>query len=237
MTKLLLVKRSLLTIMFAVASANLFYFFGDSFWNWYTIEDGPVENLTALALLTGALFFAYKLVVKYKERKALWVGFTALVAAVLFFAFGEELSWGQRIFSIESGDFFKENNLQGETNFHNLMLGDLKVNKIIFTYVLGGVFAVYFLLSLMLYNKVSWFKKLVDALGVPIPRFHHTLLFMGLTVMVAVIPDDKTWEVWECLFVLTFLYICVNPHNVGERLFKKMVRKEREMRASSGTYI
>jgi hypothetical protein len=33
---------------------------------------------------------------------------------------GEEISWGQRIFGWATPDFFRENNIQGETNFHNM---------------------------------------------------------------------------------------------------------------------
>lgn len=47
--------------------------------------------------------------------------YSMLMAGILFFfIFGEEISWGQRIIGIESGEFFKESNIQGETNLHNL---------------------------------------------------------------------------------------------------------------------
>jgi hypothetical protein len=51
-----------------------------------------------------------------------WLSTTAsiLCALVLFVMAGEEISWGQRLFQWETTGFFAENNIQGETNLHNL---------------------------------------------------------------------------------------------------------------------
>ena len=42
------------------------------------------------------------------------------LAVVCFFGFGEEISWGQRIFGIETPAGLKQANSQQETNLHNL---------------------------------------------------------------------------------------------------------------------
>lgn len=44
----------------------------------------------------------------------------AFLALILFWMAMEEISWGQRIFGWETSDYFLENNMQGETNLHNL---------------------------------------------------------------------------------------------------------------------
>jgi hypothetical protein len=49
-------------------------------------------------------------------RGVLWLLVAAGLAAGL-----EEISWGQQIFGFGSGEFFREHNLQRETNLHNLM--------------------------------------------------------------------------------------------------------------------
>lgn len=43
-----------------------------------------------------------------------------IAAAVIFVVCMEEISWGQRLFDIQSSDFFLSNTLQQETNLHNL---------------------------------------------------------------------------------------------------------------------
>ena len=55
----------------------------------------------------------------------------------LFFGAGEEISWGQRIFHIESSKFFNENNSQKETNLHNMIVDGVKLNKLIFSNLLS----------------------------------------------------------------------------------------------------
>lgn len=83
-------------------------------------EDYIIESLTALAAIAGGLilggigiYFAHK---NAPERAVF-----AFIAAAAFVVIGmEEISWGQRIFAIESSRFFLENNMQKEINLHNL---------------------------------------------------------------------------------------------------------------------
>ena len=61
------------------------------------------------------------LVVRFAKRKTwLLVGVFALLALVTFWMALEEISWGQRIFKWETTGYFADNNMQGETNLHNL---------------------------------------------------------------------------------------------------------------------
>lgn len=44
----------------------------------------------------------------------------AVFIALMFFVIAmEEISWGQRIFDVESSEFFLEHNMQNEINLHN----------------------------------------------------------------------------------------------------------------------
>lgn len=81
-------------------------------------EDHLIENLTALLfIMTSAfLFLATKNTSQNKAKKAL-LFFTALAFC---WAAGEEISWGQRIFNIETPEKLKEINDQGELNLHNI---------------------------------------------------------------------------------------------------------------------
>lgn len=54
------------------------------------------------------------------RKQWLLVGIFALLALVTFWMAMEEISWGQRIFKWETTGYFAENNMQSETNLHNL---------------------------------------------------------------------------------------------------------------------
>lgn len=93
--------------------------------HYLTSEDGLFENTGAFFfLLTSMIFMAgflksnppHKFLLRSVNRD-----YSLLMAGILFFfIFGEEISWGQRIIGIDSGEFFRERNIQGETNLHNL---------------------------------------------------------------------------------------------------------------------
>ncbi len=84
-------------------------------------EDGLVENLTALFLFGASMVSLYRVFEYRKMKKPLWVLTAAVIAFLFFFAAGEEISWGQRIFNIQSSEFFLEHNKQAETNLHNMI--------------------------------------------------------------------------------------------------------------------
>ncbi|MCZ7674723.1 MAG: hypothetical protein M5U35_00845 [Roseovarius sp.] len=76
------------------------------------------------------VFLALSGIILLVNARALWrrgnrggAALTAVYAIVFFFGAGEEMSWGQRIFGWESGEYFQQHNFQGETNLHNLVVG------------------------------------------------------------------------------------------------------------------
>src|SRR5690606_11535567 len=108
-------------------------FFNERFAN----EDGIVENMTTLALLGVAIVSGLRLVRLWKHQGWMWLAGTGLFIVMFFFAAGEEISWGQRIFGWETNEYFMERNAQEETNIHNLVVGETKLNKLIFSQLLG----------------------------------------------------------------------------------------------------
>lgn len=83
-------------------------------------EDGIIENLSAgVGLLVALIWFMYTIHFAYLRS---WNSMAmSMLFAVSFFMIGmEELSWVQRILDVETSTFFKENNMQGEINLHNI---------------------------------------------------------------------------------------------------------------------
>jgi len=184
----------------------------DFFNKTYAREDGAVEYATAILLFLIAILCLYRLFTS-KGKSVTWKIGTLLFALLFIFGGGEEISWGQRIFGIESSEFFTENNAQGETNLHNMVVGDTKVNKVIFSQLLMFVMVLYLIVSPILYRKQAWFKKLADKFAVPIVKWHHTIAFLVATALVATNPAGRTWEVYELVFGAVFLLIFLNPLN------------------------
>lgn len=179
-------------------------------------EDGFVENMTALGLLIISLLQLYRAFKFGRIKPIYWKIGVLFSAALFFFAAGEEISWGQRIFNIQSGEFFTQNNAQGETNLHNLVVDGKKVNKLIFSQLLSVGLVVYLLIIPLLYDKVNWIKNLVNRFAVPLPRWHHTLWFIGFSLAVLLITSNKKWEVHEMTFAMVFFLIFLRPRNIAE---------------------
>lgn len=83
-------------------------------------EDHFIENTQFVVLLVGSIWLAcLTLAAKQKKqyRQALLILF---FAAGLFLVAGDEISWSQRVFGIQTPEFIDQHNRQGETTFHNL---------------------------------------------------------------------------------------------------------------------
>ena len=194
---------------------SLYFGFTDAefFNSKFTVEDGMVEYGTAIMLFLLSILCIYRLFTIGKSKPVLWILGTLIFALLFFFGAGEEISWGQRIFDIESSEYFKENNAQAETNLHNLVVDGKKINKIIFSQLLMAVMVLYLLISPVLYRKQEWFKNLANKFAVPIVKWHHTIAFIISTVLVAINPPDRKWEVYELAFGVIFFLIFLNPLN------------------------
>jgi hypothetical protein len=198
---------SLLSFGVSMSWINLQWFNGV-----YCIEDGFIETLTVLALLLIA-FLTGKYAIKL-SRKRNWMFSVVMIFLCLFsvFAAGEEISWGQRIFEIESSDFFQKNNAQGETNLHNLVVGGVKVNKLLFSQLFTVGAAVYLLVLPFLYRKNKGFQAFIDRCGIPVPRWYQS----GAVVLVSLftlICNGRSSELQEFGAVSVFFLIIFNPLN------------------------
>ena len=100
-----------LAVIFAV---SLYLgFTNESYFNdVFAAEDNAVEWTTAIMLLCVSILCVVRLLTISKEKSMTWKLGVCAFALIFFFGAGEEISWGQRIFNIESSAFFMENNAQ-----------------------------------------------------------------------------------------------------------------------------
>ncbi len=179
----------------------------------YTYEDGLVEWLTVFGLLLGAGVCVYRFIKLLGRRSWIFLAVTLLLGTMLFVVAGEEVSWGQRIFGIESSDFFRQNNLQKETNFHNMVVNGVKINKVIFTFGLIAALGIFLLILPYLYKRNARIKAWADSWGIMIPRNYQIIAFLLLFATTALLKHEKNAEVLECGAGLLFFLIVRYPFN------------------------
>ena len=175
-------------------------------------EDGVIEYLTASFLLFASIKLFFLFLKIYKKYSVFNFGLLSY-SLVLFFGFGEEISWGQRIFGIQSPSFFSENNFQGEINIHNMMVMGVDLNRWIFTYVLVLIFTFYFLITPIMYYKNKFPKTVVNRFSFLIPNYLYSSIFLITTLIINLNLAEKVSEVWECSFAVTIFFICFNSLN------------------------
>jgi hypothetical protein len=91
---------------------------------WYRVllvEDSPYENVTALAYLAASITAAVIAFTLLRRSDRLFASLYAVLTLGFFLIAGEEISWGQRIFQVQSPEFFLQHNLQQEINIHNFL--------------------------------------------------------------------------------------------------------------------
>lgn len=176
-------------------------------------EDGFIEYGTALLLFCSSLLLFSRLIKLFKFKKNLWKIGIFFMAMVFLFGAGEEISWGQRIFNVESSQYFLENNAQGETNLHNMVIEGKKINKIIFSQLLTLILVIYLIITPFLFRKIEAIRNLANLFAVPIAKWHHTITFLVITLLVTLMPSERKWELYELAFGLIFLLIFLGPLN------------------------
>lgn len=177
-------------------------------------EDGFAEYSTAFMLLCISILSISRLIKIGPSKPLLWKAGIIGMSLVFLFGAGEEISWGQRIFGIESSEYFLENNAQQETNLHNMVVGETKINKLIFSQILTAVLVIYLLIVPVLYRKTAWVKNLTTLFAVPVARWNHTIALLLATGLLEFMKNSsRRWELYELAFGVIFLLIFLNPLN------------------------
>ena len=88
--------------------------------------EGFIETIEAVCWIFASLIYFLLLVKDVRRNGWRLVGFWLLFFALFcFVSFGEEISWGQHLFSFEPSEFVQEINKQKELNIHNLNISKI----------------------------------------------------------------------------------------------------------------
>lgn len=179
----------------------------------YAFEDGPVEYATAFGLLFCCFAFVSHALSLKRRSMGVAAACTGFYALIFFLGTGEEISWGQRIFGWQSGEFFLENNKQLETNLHNLKVGDTNLAKTVFGSGLTTVILLYLVVLPLLYPRVGFIRSIANKFAIPVPGLRHTGLALLASLVIAVMDQGRKWEVYELVFSLIMLSVILIPQN------------------------
>lgn len=146
-------------------------------------EDGIIEMSSAICWFLAASFLFYLFIKSKSDNKRYFLRtkknyFFLLLSLLFIFCSGEEISWGQRIFGIETPQSIQKINIQGEINLHNLSIfhGTNKDNAskkgLERWYTLGRLFSLfcfaYGILVPVLNKLSSKISKVIRTMNLPV---------------------------------------------------------------------
>ena len=167
----------LVLIFLIILNKILFGPMNDFYFN-FAKEDGPAEYFTAIFYLLSFVFSVKIGITFIKQKKNLFALLYLLFSAIFFFIGFEEISWGQRIFLFETPEYFGEN-LQNQTNFHNLaIINDYQNDTFFLVCFVGFILWAVFTHSDKLKNKS--FTKFFVPPGFLMSYFISVFLFLGM---------------------------------------------------------
>lgn len=190
----------------------------DGFRYAFVPEDGFVEWSTAIILGVGAVVMGARLIRLRRCRGWQFLGVTGFVTLLCIFGMGEEISWGQRIFDIETPEYFLTYNKQAETGLHNLVFElngrEISVNKLIFGTGLAIGLLFYLAIMTPAYRRRRGVARFLDAVGVPMPQNIHIIGYLTVVAIVELLVDSsKRGEITEFAGSMVFLLNIWFPSN------------------------
>lgn len=216
------------------------YWSGDQAALWrLLVEDGIVEwtQFLCFAVTSGLLAFAaverWQRAPKIDLVLLAFVGLSGIVALAAL----EEISWFQRILHIATPEFFVHNNRQGETNLHNLALGEKgSIHKTILLKVIAIVGLTHNIVLPLLARKRPAIRDFVEKFGLYLPPLVPSVIYI---VLVAVshltIDHPRKGELGELFGAMHYLSTVFAAYFLGVNYGKPPVFENPADRRRVGT--
>lgn len=173
-------------------------------------EDGLFEWITAINFLIASLVFLLSFL---KSRNY----FLLLFAIIFFIGFGEEISWGFRLFNYELSEKLKETNVSGELNIHNIELFNARdftdqpktgIERMLEIEFLFKLFTILYgiILPLCVYH-IKPFSRLISKIKFPVPPVSIGVLFLVNYGLYKILNHFYSPEVYDFKFNHSFVEI------------------------------
>lgn len=205
----------LFSVFLSITLSALFFIFFlifPDFSDYFAREDGIIEYASFLSLFSGSVVF---FVILYRNilRKngTLFIQVSLFLFAILFFIMAmEEISWGQRLFSLNTPELFQDNT-QNEINFHNI--NTVKFDNLFYT----GLCFLFVVLPFIKYYFHDLFSHKCLDLFIPDPFF----IIVG---SVAFAFHFNKWnllytQIWFFFAVFSLLFLSFTQKKVKNNYF------------------
>ncbi len=163
-------------------------------------EDQITEALTFVALVFAGVL-ALDIARRLWRRRDRRIWFFVLFGLGSLLAGFEEISWGQRVFGLESPTFFKEGSTTQEISAHNVIQDTFDVKT---KHIAGIVLFLYGVLLPMLARSRS-VRGILDRTGLVVPPGGMILSWLVAALLMFDRPTGEEEEIGELLFGICFV--------------------------------
>lgn len=182
------------------------------------VEDGLVEWLQFLAFATLAVVLALVALDRAargggrKLEVLVLLGMSGVVALAAM----EEISWFQRVLNVESSEFFRANNRQGETNLHNMALGGSSLNKLVLIKLIFLVGITHNLVLPLLVRRFGGLQRFVESWGLYLPPLAASVPYLVLVLLShTTITHPRVGELGEVFGAMHYLATVFAAYGLG----------------------
>lgn len=173
------------------------------------VEDGIVEwtQFLCFAVTSGLLAFATVEHWQRERRIDLPLLVLAGLAGIVALAALEEISWFQRILNVATPEYFMQNNRQGETNLHNLAIGEKgSIHKTILLKLIAIAGLTHNIVLPLLARKRPAVRDFVERFGLYLPPLSASVVYIVLVaVSHLVIDHPRKGELGEMFGAMHYL--------------------------------
>lgn len=184
-------------------------------------EDTVAENLQAVFYGFAGVLFLLKFMISRQKITRRDV-FYLLFAAFLLLVTGEEVSWGQRIFKLDTPEFWDRVNVQGEITLHNFQGIDSNMGLVIIMLAWAVVMPVM--------NKFFGFARaFFSKIKMPIMPLTSTVaVLVGLSIYFLNYSNHYADEIWELFASLSFIFFAMQEFYIKTQAPKTVLETETE---------
>ncbi len=173
---------------------------------WATYEDLFGEWIQFWCFVVTAVLSVRMVFIRCRYRL-----FFAILGLACFYVAMEEISWGQRVVGFGSPEFFKEHNLQGETNLHNLLTGPYRTMiKDALSYGLSAAMVIYGLVYPLALRRKLRLAAWLDRMGIAAPPLNLAPYFITAGILELGPFSFNEAEVAELLIGFAVVFLSVH---------------------------
>jgi hypothetical protein len=176
---------------------------------WLLLEDHPVEWGQFGLLVFAAVAAVLAMLCAARRRRLLIAAVLGVLALGCAGLGGDEISWGQRVFSLASPVAIAADNAQGEISVHNLVVGGFSVDYVALLVELalglGGAVVALLVRPRRAPWAATWLRHVAPPL-ITVPGFALVALFQAVMLGLSVSsPPMVIYQEWMELC----LYLCL----------------------------